>query len=203
VPEVCVGKVLFQHLIDRFFASVPKGSVSKIVAKPDRFGKVFIETKRSRNDSGDLGDLEGMGKSGAVVILFGVDKNLGFMLQTAKSFAMQHSVPIPLECGSERVWFFRRLPPTRFGAFGCKGGKIFTFELFCRNAESMERYWIFLLVHDSFYPSLQKSKSIVFFKEIVLIDINRSFFRGYHESDVDDRFFLLKTRFSDENFLYK
>jgi hypothetical protein len=56
-----------------------------------------------------------MSETGAIVILFRVDENLGFMFQPTKSAAMNDSVSVSLEAGSHYVRMLIASSPLRGG----------------------------------------------------------------------------------------
>jgi hypothetical protein len=55
--------------------------VAKIVSEGKRLGQVLIQPQGPRYGPADLSHLDGMGKTGAVVIAFVIDENLRFMFE--------------------------------------------------------------------------------------------------------------------------
>jgi len=52
------------------------------------FSQILIKAKDTGNGPCDLGDFDGMGEPGAVVIAFMIHKNLGFMLEAPEGGGM-------------------------------------------------------------------------------------------------------------------
>src|SRR5699024_10837186 len=61
-----------------------------------------------------------MGQPGAVMISLGRQKNLRLVLQPAKGFGMQNTVPVPLIYGSDVTLRLRPFPPPGFSAVSGK-----------------------------------------------------------------------------------
>ena len=59
---------------------VAEGGVAQVVAQGDGLGQVLVEQQRSGYGAGDAGDLQCVGKAGAVVVALGLQKHLGLML---------------------------------------------------------------------------------------------------------------------------
>ena len=67
---------------------MPEWSVSQIVSKRDRFGKVFVETKLKSNTTRNLRHLKGMSDSSAEEVGLSHDKYLSLMEKSAKGSRM-------------------------------------------------------------------------------------------------------------------
>ena len=58
------GKTLGQGCL----AGVAEGRVAEVVGHPDRFDQVLVEAEGAADRAGDLGDFQGVGETGAVVV---------------------------------------------------------------------------------------------------------------------------------------
>src|SRR4030067_2584926 len=76
---------ILQKLIKGFLAGMAKWRMTEVVGQGDRFREVLVSPQASRDRAGDIGHLERMGQSGAVVIALVVDKNLGLVFTAAES----------------------------------------------------------------------------------------------------------------------
>jgi hypothetical protein len=63
----------------------------------DPFGEIFVQTQGLGNGAGNLRNLKRMGETRAIVIAVRRQENLRLMLETAKGFAVDDAVSIPLE----------------------------------------------------------------------------------------------------------
>jgi len=88
--------------IEGFFADMAEGGVADVMGEGDGFDEVFIQAEGAADGAGDLGDFEGVGEAGSVVIAGG-DEDLGFVLEPAEGFAVEDAVPVALEAGSDGV----------------------------------------------------------------------------------------------------
>src|SRR5687767_9141396 len=73
-----------------------KGWVSQIMRKADRFGQVFVTPQTARERPPHLGNLHTVGKPVAIVIPFGIDKDLGLIFQAAESRGVDDAVAVTL-----------------------------------------------------------------------------------------------------------
>jgi len=81
------------------------------VSEGDGFGECDIEAQGPRDRRGDLGDFEGVGETGALVVL-GEHEYLGLSGETPKCRGMEDAVTIALETRAEGVGFLRDGSPT-------------------------------------------------------------------------------------------
>ena len=72
--------------------------------------KVFVEPERPGHSARDLSHFQSVGKTRAVMITFGSNKDLGLVLEAPKGLAVGDPVPVPLEVGADGTWFFGNLP---------------------------------------------------------------------------------------------
>jgi hypothetical protein len=70
---------VFQEFIKDGFAAVAEGAVTEVMGKADNLGEAWVCVETSSEDFGQMGNLEGMGKSGSEVIGFKRQKYLGFV----------------------------------------------------------------------------------------------------------------------------
>ena len=69
-----------QKLIEHFLTGMTERCVSEIVSHRDRLGQVFIEPQRACDRARDLRNLQRMREARAVMIAFGRQENLCFVL---------------------------------------------------------------------------------------------------------------------------
>src|SRR4051812_35282743 len=77
-------------------AGVATRTVPAVVAKGDRLGQRHVEAERSSDAGGNLGDLEGMGQSGALVVV-GKHEHLRLAGQPAERTGVQDAIAVALE----------------------------------------------------------------------------------------------------------
>jgi hypothetical protein len=94
------------------------GAVAAVVAESDGLGEGHVEAQGPRHGRGDLGDLESVGESGALVIL-GKHEYLGLAGETTECRRMEDAVAVAFETRAERIGFLRHGTPT--GADGARG----------------------------------------------------------------------------------
>ncbi len=82
------------------FAGVTEGGMSQVMRQADRLHKVFVAAQGAGQRPADLGDFQGMGETGAEVIAFVVDEDLGLVFQAAEGGGVQDPVPVALERGA-------------------------------------------------------------------------------------------------------
>ena len=78
--------------------------MAEIVREGDGFGQVFVEAEKAGESAGDLGDLEGMGEAGAIVVAGLVDEDLGFVFEPSEGGGVNDPVAIPLKTGAELMF---------------------------------------------------------------------------------------------------
>ncbi len=105
-----VGKAPGHHLPQRLFSGVAEGGVPQVMAQGDGLGQVLVEPQAPGHRAGDLGDLQGMGQPGAVMVPFRGQKHLGFVFQPAECLGMDDPVPIPHKTGAAGGFLLGRGP---------------------------------------------------------------------------------------------
>ena len=88
-----------QH-VEHVFAGVPERRVPQIVGQTDGFGEVFIAAQPAGQGSAELGHLNRMGQTRAIVIAFIEDKDLCLIHQPPKRGRMYDPVAVARESGS-------------------------------------------------------------------------------------------------------
>ena len=86
---------------EHVFTDVTEGCVAQVVAKAHGLDEVFVEVQGSGNGAAYLGDLQGVGKAGDIVIAEGGNEDLGLVLKPAEGLGVDDSVSVALEVGAE------------------------------------------------------------------------------------------------------
>ena len=89
---------------------VAERRVTEIVAEPDRLDQVLVEAERPADGAGDLGDFEGVGEAGPVVVAGRGDEDLGLVHQPAKALGVEDPIAVALERGAQVALRFRHGP---------------------------------------------------------------------------------------------
>ncbi len=110
--EAPVGGHLALQLI---LAGVTKGRMTQVMTEGQGLGEVGIQIQRHGQGAGDLRHLQGMGQTGAIVISFMSDKDLGLLLEAPEGGGVDDAVPVPGEGRAGRTIAFREQPPARAG----------------------------------------------------------------------------------------
>ena len=84
-----------------------KRGVAQIMPKSNGFGKVFVQLQSARNRARQSGDLQRMGQARPIMVAFGLQKYLRFVLQPSERFTVRNPVNIPLETGADPTFLFR------------------------------------------------------------------------------------------------
>jgi hypothetical protein len=124
VIESAIGT---HHRVERVLAGVAEGRMPKIMRQRQRFGKVVIETKRSRQRAGDLADFERMREPSAKMVAFMGYEDLRFVGEPAKSRGMDDAIAIALEFGARGRGQLREEPAAaapRVGGVGSSDGQV-------------------------------------------------------------------------------
>jgi hypothetical protein len=64
---------------------MPERRMAKVMRERQRFGEVLIETQRTRERAGDLGDLKRVRESRTIMVAFVIDEDLSLVGQTPES----------------------------------------------------------------------------------------------------------------------
>jgi len=99
--------VIFHQPIELALARMTEGRVSEIVAQGQGLGQILVQPECAGDGAGDLGDLDRMGKAGAVMIALVIDEDLGLVLETAKGRGMDDAVAVALEGSTGRRFRLR------------------------------------------------------------------------------------------------
>ena len=78
------------------FAGVPTWAVTAVVTEGDRLGQGHVEPEGASDRGGDLGNLEGVGQPGALMVV-GEDEHLGLAGQAPEGAGVQDAVAIAFE----------------------------------------------------------------------------------------------------------
>jgi hypothetical protein len=103
-----------EDIIERAFARMTKRRMSQVVAKRDRFGEILIEPKRAGDCPANAGNLKRVCQPRPVMVAFRLEKHLRFMLQAAKSVAMDYPVDVPLKTCPDFAFGFGSFPASGF-----------------------------------------------------------------------------------------
>ena len=106
----------------RVLAGMAAGAVAAVVADRHRLDERHVEAERLGDRPGHLGDLEGVGHPGALVVV-GEHEHLGLAGQTAERRVVQDPVAVAFEAGAERVGFLVDAPGCRRRGPGGVGGE--------------------------------------------------------------------------------
>ena len=75
-------------------------TVTQVMGQTDGLGQVLVQGQGAGHGTTDLGHFNGMGQTGAVIVIQTGGKDLGLALQTPERRAVNHPIPIPLEIGA-------------------------------------------------------------------------------------------------------
>ena len=78
--------------------------VSQVVGQGKSLGKIFVGLQGAGNRTSDLGDFDGMGQPGSIVIPFVIDEHLSLVLQAPKSRGVDDAISVALESASIGVF---------------------------------------------------------------------------------------------------
>ena len=80
--------------------------MTQIVGEADRLGQVFVAAQSTRQCAPDLRHFDAVRQPVAVVVAFGIDKDLGFVFQAAKGSGVDDAVAVALIGGAIGVFVF-------------------------------------------------------------------------------------------------
>ena len=98
------------ELVKLALAGMAKGRVAEVVGQGQGFGQIFVKAKDAGDRPCDLGNFNGVGEPGAVVVALVIHENLGFMLQPPEGGGMDDAVPVALESRARRAFGLREQP---------------------------------------------------------------------------------------------
>ena len=109
--------------------------MTEVVSERDRFGQIFVQRQTPRNGTRYLRHVESVRKTRHVVVAFGREENLRFVLQSAERFGINYSVSVALKFGTHRARLFFSFSAFRIFGKTRESGKIralfFVRFLFC------------------------------------------------------------------------
>ncbi len=111
--------------------------MAEIVRERDGLHQILVQPEAAGDGASDLRDFQGVGEAGAVVVAFGVDENLGFVLQAAERFRVQDTVAVAHELGAERVERLGAQAASGLGGLLGVRGEELRFEGFGSEAETI------------------------------------------------------------------
>ena len=85
------------HFLQRFFAGVTEGRVAEIMGQSQGLAQVLIEMEAAAYRARYLRYLKGMGETGAKIIAFVIDEDLGLVLQAAEGGGVDDAIPVTLK----------------------------------------------------------------------------------------------------------
>ena len=97
--------------IERPLAGVPERRVAEVMGERERLGEVLIERQGARERAGDLGDFQGVGQAGAVVVALVEHEHLGLVLEAAERGRVDDPVGIAAERAAGRALGLGMEPP--------------------------------------------------------------------------------------------
>src|SRR5438105_3694188 len=92
------------EFVERSFAGMAKCGVPEVVAEADGFGENLVETQGLSDRPADLRYFEHVCEPRAVVIAFGREEHLRFVLEAAKRLAMNDAIAVALIRRSQIVF---------------------------------------------------------------------------------------------------
>ena len=100
--------------IERALAGMAEGRMAEVVGQRTGLREILVEAQRARQRAGDLGDFEGVGEPGAVMVAFVVDEHLRLVGEPAERGGMDDAVAIATEIAAGGARRLRmEAPPAR------------------------------------------------------------------------------------------
>jgi hypothetical protein len=100
---VVKAPVILHKAVEGFLSSMAEGWVTEVVGEGNRLGKVLIESEGPSHGPTDGSDLYGVGETGAVVVSFATQEDLGLPIESTERCAMHDAVTIALKAAAEGV----------------------------------------------------------------------------------------------------
>src|SRR4029077_6329403 len=100
--------------IERPLSRMPERRMPEVVREGKRLGEILVETERAGERTGDLGDLQGVGEPGAIMIPLMDHEHLRLVLQPAERGRMDDAVGIAPEGGARGARRLRVAPAAAF-----------------------------------------------------------------------------------------
>ena len=89
--------MLAHRSVERLFAGMPEWWMANVMHQSQRFSQIDIQSERSGNGAGDLGNFQRVGEAVAEVVAVAAGEDLGFGFEAAKSAGMNDAVAVALE----------------------------------------------------------------------------------------------------------
>ena len=83
---------------------MPKGRMPQVMRQTDRLGQILIAAQAARQRAPDLRHLHAMRQPVAIVVAFGIDKDLRLIFQATKRCRVNNAVAIALIGRAIRVF---------------------------------------------------------------------------------------------------
>jgi len=117
-PQALLGvrESMGGDLIEDLLPCMAEGGVSQVMGQGNGLGEVLIEPQGLGDGPGDLGDFQGVGQPGAIVIAGGGEEDLGLVLEAAEGLGVDDPIPVPLKGGTEITLPFFPRPPLGLAA---------------------------------------------------------------------------------------
>jgi hypothetical protein len=77
---VIEASVILHEAVEGLLPGMAERGMSQVMGKGDRLGQILVESKRSGDGPADRGDFDGVRQTGAVVVPFAVEKDLGLAI---------------------------------------------------------------------------------------------------------------------------
>ena len=115
VPEA-LAEACLDAGVQRALADVTERRMAEVVANADRLDQVLVESQGPRHRARDLGDLDRVGETRAVVIALGQHEHLGLVLEPPERLGVDDAVAVALERGTQPAVRFGHHTHRRIGA---------------------------------------------------------------------------------------
>jgi len=90
-------ETLMIEFVEDIFTHVTKRGMPQVMAQGDCLGQVLIQVQGSRYGAGYLGNLQGMGEPGYIMVTQGGDEDLCLVLEPPERFAVYDAVAVTLK----------------------------------------------------------------------------------------------------------
>ena len=99
LETAAVGHQFVEHVLAR----VAEGRMAQVVGQADRLRQAFVETEHFGDGPADLGNLDRVRETRAIVVVDAGREDLGLALQPPERRAVDNPIAVPLEIGAVRV----------------------------------------------------------------------------------------------------
>ena len=83
--------------------TLPEKGVVLLECMSNLTANEMFEPEGAGDGTGDLGDLEGMGQAGCIMVALGCEEDLRLMLESSEGLTMENPVAVTLEAGTDRA----------------------------------------------------------------------------------------------------